>query len=129
MLHAGCVQLGLWYERPIFDVTLHIENLVDLVFGSHAKCSTIFHQEAVLSKMGIAALAGILAMVLASDLLIVASITKVPSPCRRSRGLFEKVNFVAVIYPIFAGTDGARLFPTWLYTLMGFAHPFVGGAR
>ena len=67
MLHAGCAQLGLWYERPLFDVTLHIKNLVDFVFWSHAKCSTIFHQEAVLSKMGIAALAGIFAMVLASD--------------------------------------------------------------
>ena len=64
MLHAGCVQLSQWYERPFCDITLHVENLVDLVFGSQAKCSAIFYQEAAPSRMGIAALAEIFAIVL-----------------------------------------------------------------
>ena len=50
-------------------------------------------------------------------------------PCGHARGFFEKVNCVAVIQAIFAGTRGARLFPTWLYTLVGFARPFVGLPR
>ena len=129
MLHARSVQLGHWYERPRFDVTLHIENLVDLVFRSHAKCTAVFHQEAALSRMGIGTAAGTFTVVLAGDLFIVASITEVPGPCGHARGFFEKVNFVAVIQPIFAGTDSARLFSAWLYTLMCFAHPFVGGAK
>ena len=133
-ISSGCCTLdacssACGMSGHLLDVTLHIENLVDLVFGSHAKCSTIFHQEAALSRMGIAALAGIFAIVLAGDLFIVASLTKVPGPCSHGCGLFEKVNFVAVIQPIFAGTDGARLFPTWLCTLMGFAHPLVTGTR
>ena len=97
MLHAGSVQLGLWYERPLFDVTLYIENLVDLVFASQAKCSTIFHQEAALSRVRIAGVAGIFAMVLSSKCFIVVCITKMLRPCRRSCCFFEKVNFETLI--------------------------------
>ena len=71
---------------------------------------------------------GKLPAVLAGNLFIVASRTEASGPCGHARGFFEKVNFVAVIQPIFAGTYSARLFPTWLCALMGFAHPFVGGA-
>ena len=129
MLHARSVQLSHWYERPRFDVTLHIENLVDLVFRSHAKCTAVFHQEAALSRMEMGTAASTFTVVLAGNLFIVASITEVPGPCGHARGFFEKVNFVAVIQPIFAGTDSARLLPTWLYTLMGFACLFVRRAR
>ena len=129
MLHAGSVQLGQWYERPLFDVALHIENLVDLVFRTHTKCTAVFHQEAALSRMGIRTAASTFTVVLAGNLFIVALITVVSAPCGHACGFFEKVNFVAVIQPIFACTDSARLLPAWLYTLMCFAHPFVGGAR
>ena len=129
MLHTRSVQLGDWYERPRFDVTLHIENLVDLVFRTHTKCTAVFHQEAALSTMGISIAAGTFTVVLAGNLFIVASITVVSAPCRHACGFFEKVNFVAVIQPVFACTDSARLLPAWLSTLMGFAHPFVGSAR
>ena len=105
MLHARSVQLGHWYERPRFDVTLHIENLVDLVFRSHAKCTAVFHQKAALSRMGIGTAAGTFIVVLAGDLSIVASITVVSAPCGNAYGFLEKVNFVAVIQPILAGTD------------------------
>ena len=129
MLHARSVELGDWYERPRFDVTLYIENLVDLVFRTHTKCTAVFHQEAALSRMGIRTAASTFTVVLAGNLFIVASITHVPGPRGHARGFFEKVNFVALIQPIFAGTNGARLFPTWLCALMCFAHPFVVGAR
>ena len=85
--------------------------------------------EAAPSKMGIAALAGTFAVVLANYLFIIASKMTMPGPCRHACGLFEKIDFVAISDPIFANTDGARLFPTWRCALMGFAHPFVARAK
>ena len=82
MLHTRSVQLGHWYERPRFDVTLHIENLVDLVFRSHAKCTVVFHQEAALRRMEIGTAASIFAVVLASNLFIVVLPTR--GRCRRT---------------------------------------------
>ena len=90
MLHARSVQLGHWYERPRFDVTLHIENLVDLVFRSHAKCTVVFHQEAALSRMEIGTAASTFTVVLAGNLFIVAFITIVSAPCGDGCGFFER---------------------------------------
>ena len=108
VLHAGGVQLLRRYERPIFHVTLNVQNGVHLLLWAETENAIVVNEKRAPSRVWTAAHSLLVSAIFVNTVFI-----KVLLPSGRPCPLLKQEDLEPLIQPIFYGAHRASLLSAW----------------